>query len=365
MPDMPAARSIAGARAALSRAALACAGLACAGLACATLAFAVLACAALAFALAATGVAFAQDIEASKYPTRPIHIIVPFPAGGPTDVLSRIIGQEMTASWGQPVIIENRPGADTTIGAEVTARADPDGYTLLAAMDSTMVVNPLVKKNLPYDPFTSFKPISLGAQNVSVLEVRADSSAHSMEDLIETLKAKPGRLNFGSGTINSRLAALLFAKLTGTTFAVIPYKGSAETVEGLLTGSVDFGIDGVASSWPLIKDGKFRALAKMSDRPLVQMPDLPPLAKAAGVPALGDISTWIAFYAPAGTSGEIIGKLQHFIATIYADPAVAKRLERAGIIAVSSTPGELDAFMRAETEKWGKVLRDNGNFIVE
>jgi tripartite-type tricarboxylate transporter receptor subunit TctC len=319
----------------------------------------------IALAVCAIAPARAQDIEASNFPNRPIHIIVPFPVGGPTDLLTRIVGKEMTASWGQSVVIENRPGADTTIGAELVAKADPDGYTLLAAMDSTMVLNPLLKKDLPYDPFKDFEPISMGAKNISLLAVRADSSIQNVPDLIAALKAKPGRLNFGTGTTNGRLAALLFAKLTGTTFAIIPYKGSSETVQGLLTGSIDFDIDGVASSMPLIKDGKFRALAKLADRPLSQLPDLPPLAEAAGVPELGDISTWIAFYAPAGTSSEIVGKLQNFIATIYADPAVAQRLQDAGIIAVSSTPAELNAFVHSETERWGKVIRDNGNFILE
>jgi tripartite-type tricarboxylate transporter receptor subunit TctC len=317
------------------------------------------------FAIGAGATARAQDLEAVNYPNRPIHIIVPFPPGGPTDILSRIIGKEMMASWGQTVVIENRAGADTTIGAEVVAKADPDGYTLLAAMDSTMVLNPLLKKELPYDPARDFEPISLGAKNISVLEVRADSAFHTVQDLLDALKARPGKLNFGTGTTNGRLAALLFAKVTGTTFAIIPYKGSAETVEGLLTGSVDFGVDGMASSYPLIKDGKFRALAKLSDRPLDQLPDLPPLAEAAGAPELGDISTWIAFYAPAGTSSEITGKLSHFLATIYADPAVAARLKDAGIIAVSSTPGELKAFVHSETERWGKVIHDNANYIFK
>jgi tripartite-type tricarboxylate transporter receptor subunit TctC len=306
----------------------------------------------------------AQVDDASNYPARPIHIIVPFPAGGPTDILSRIIGQEMMASWGQAVVIENRPGADTAIGAEVVAKADPDGYTLLAAMDSTMVLNPLLKKELPYNPLTDFQPISLGAKNISVLEVRTDSSATNVEDLIDLLRARPNKLNFGGGTTNGRLAALLFEKLTNTNFAIIPYKGSAETVQGLLTGSVDFGIDGLASSYPLIRDGRFRALAKLSQRPLKQIPDLPPLSEAANLPELGDISTWIAFYAPAGTSKEIVGKLQNFIATIYADPGVARRLDEAGIIAVSSTPDELDAYVRNETKRWGKVLRE-GNFAVQ
>jgi tripartite-type tricarboxylate transporter receptor subunit TctC len=323
---------------------------------------------ALAAALIALGASVpvhAEDLDAGNYPNRPIHIVVPFPPGGPTDILTRIVGKEMMASWGQTVVIENRPGADTMIGAEVVAKADPDGYTLFAAMDSTMVLNPLLKKELPYDPFRDFAPISLGAKNISLMEVRADSTTHSMQDLIATLKARPGKLNFGAGTINGRLAALLFAKLTGTAFAVIPYKGSADTMEGLLTGSVDFAIDGVASSFPLIQAGKFRALAKLSNRPLSQLPDLPTLAEAAGVPEFGDISTWIAFYAPAGTSSEIIGKLSHFIATIYADPAVAQRLKEAGIIAVSSTPGELNAFVHSETDRWGKVLHDNANYILE
>jgi tripartite-type tricarboxylate transporter receptor subunit TctC len=320
----------------------------------------------IAFAIGATNApARADDVDASAYPTKPIRIVVPFPAGGPTDILARIVGKEMTASWGQPVLIENRPGADTTIGAEVVAKADPDGYTLLAAMDSTMVLNPLVKKELPYDPFRDFEPISLGAKNISILEVRSDSPLQSVHDLLDALKSRPGKLNFGAGTLNGRLAALLFAKLTGTSFAIIPYKGSADTVEGLLTGSVDFGVDGIASSYPLIQAGKFRPLAKLSERPLAQLPDLPPLAEAAGVPELGDISTWIAFYAPAGTSSEITGKLSHFIATIYADPAVAARLHHAGIIAVSSTPGELNSFVRSELERWGKVLHDNAGSIVE
>jgi tripartite-type tricarboxylate transporter receptor subunit TctC len=307
----------------------------------------------------------APELDAKDYPSHPIHIVVPFPPGGPTDILSRIIAKEMTASWAQPVVIENRPGADTTIGAVAVAKSAPDGYTLLAAMDSTMVLNPLVKTKLPYDPLKDFDAISLGAKNISVLEVRADSAVHDVHDLIETLKAKPGQLNLGAGTTNGRLAALLFAKLTGTNFAVIPFKGSADTVEALLTGSVDVGIDGIASSLPLITDGKFRPIAKLSERPLKQLPDLPPLAEAAGVPELGDISTWIGFYAPAGTSSEVIGKLQNFIATIYADPAVAKRLEDAGIIAVSSTPAELDSLVRNETKRWGKVIHDNGTFIQE
>src|ERR1700732_4565052 len=155
-------------------------------------ALSIAALAAALIALGANAPARAENLDAGNYPSRAIRIVVPFPPGGPTDILSRIVGKEMTASWGQPVVIENRPGADTMIGAEVVAKADPDGYTLLAAMDSTMVLNPLLKKELPYDPFRDFEPISLGAKNISLMEVRADSTAHSMQDLIATLKARPG-----------------------------------------------------------------------------------------------------------------------------------------------------------------------------
>ena len=181
----------------------------------------------------------AQDDD--DYPRRPIHIIVPFPAGGPTDILSRIVGQEMSASWGQAVVIENRPGADTAIGAEVVAKADPDGYTLLAAMDSTMVLNPLMKKDLPYDPLTRLSADL--ARRQEYLAARGSRRLQRRE-CARTCStcSKPNRdkLNFGAGTTNGRLAALLFAKLTNTTFAIIPYKGSADTTQGLLTGSVDF-----------------------------------------------------------------------------------------------------------------------------
>ncbi len=201
--------------------------------------------------------ASAQNPE-PEFPNRTIRIVVPFPAGGPTDVLSRFIGQRLTEELGQPVVIDNRPGGNTTIGALQVAKSPPDGYTLLAAMDTTIVLNPLTTKNLPYDPFRDFVPIALAAQNISVIVVRASDGPKSVAELIAKAKANPGKLNFGSGTINGRLAGLLFARLTGIKVVTIPYKGSAETVQGVLSGTVDFGIDGASSSLHLIQSGQFR-----------------------------------------------------------------------------------------------------------
>jgi tripartite-type tricarboxylate transporter receptor subunit TctC len=302
--------------------------------------------------------ALAQD--AQTYPNRPVRIIVPFPAGGPTDILARVVAQKMSENWGQPVIVENRPGGDTAIGAVQVAKAPPDGYTLLAPMDTTMVMNPATKSSLPYDPFKDFAPITLAAKNTSLLTVRAEDGPKSIAELIARGKANPGRMNYGAGIITTRLAGYMFNKAAGIDVQLIPYKGSAEVVQALLTGSVDYIVDGTASSLPLIQGGKFRPLAKLNSRPLPMLPDVPPLSVAAGMPTLDDMSSWIAFVAPAGTPRAIVEKIQREVVKIYADPAVAEKLEKSGINAVSSTPEEFDAFFRKEAVRWDRAFKESG-----
>jgi tripartite-type tricarboxylate transporter receptor subunit TctC len=308
--------------------------------------------------LAASALMPLRTAQAQDFPSRAIRIVVPFPAGGPTDILSRVIAQKMSEDWGQPVVVENRPGADTAIGAVQVAKAAPDGYTLLAAMDTTLVLNPALKTSLPYDPFHDFAAVTLAAKNTSLLTVRADGPK-SIPDLIAQAKAS-GKFNYGAGIITTRLAGYLFNRTAGINVQLIPYKGSAEVVQGLLTGAVDYIIDGVASSLPLIKSGKFRALAKLNSRPLPALPDVLPLAEAAGMPELDDISSWIAFVAPAGTPRTIVERLQSKIAAIYANRAIADKLVAAGLNPVSSTPDEFDAFFRKEAVRWAKVLKESG-----
>jgi len=299
--------------------------------------------------------------SAQSFPIRAIRIVVPFPAGGPTDINARIIAQRMSEDWKQPVVIENRPGANTAIGAQMVAKADPDGYTLLAAMDTTLVMNPATASApLTYDPFKDFATVTLTAKNTSLLTVRAADGPNSVKELIARAKAAPGKLNYGAGIITTRLAGYLFAKSAGIEVQLIPYKGSADVVQGLLSGSVDFIIDGVASSLPLIQSGKLRALAKLNGRPLAVLPDLQPLAVAAGLPELEDMSSWIGLVAPAGTPQPVVDKIAREIAAIYADPVVAGRLEQAGITAVTSTPPEFDAYFRAEAARWTRVFRESG-----
>jgi tripartite-type tricarboxylate transporter receptor subunit TctC len=311
-------------------------------------------------ALACLGALLSTPAAAQEFPSRTIRIIVPFPAGGPTDILSRIVGQKMSEDFGHPVVVENRPGANTAIGAQQVARAAPDGYTLLAAMDTTLVMNPATTANLPYDPFKDFAAVTLAAKNTSLLVVRADDGPKTIAELVARGKANPGKLNYGAGIITTRLAGYLFNQTAGIDVQLIPYKGSTEVVQGLLTGAVDYIIDGVASSLSLVRGGKFRALAKLNNRPLPTLPDVPPLSVAAGMPALDDISSWIAFVAPTGTPRAVIDKLQGAVARAYADPATYDKLEKAGLNPVSSTPEEFDAFFRQEAVRWKKAFDDSG-----
>jgi tripartite-type tricarboxylate transporter receptor subunit TctC len=298
------------------------------------------------------------DIQ--NYPNRTVRIVVPFPAGGPTDMLMRVVAQRMSEVWSQPVVIENQPGANTAIAAARVAKMPADGYTLLAVMDVTMVLNPITTKNLAYDPLKDFAPITLASKNTSLLSVRAEDGPKTVKELIARAKAHPGKLNYGAGIITTRLAGYLFNREAGLDVQYIPFNGSAPTVQGLLTGAVDYIVDGTATSLPLIQAGKLRALAKLNSRPLPTLPDVKPLAVEAGMPALDDISTWIGLVAPAGTPHGIIDKIGREVATMYADPAIADKLEKSGISAVRSTPEEFDTFVRKELNRWGQVFRDSG-----
>jgi len=297
---------------------------------------------------------------ADAYPSRTVRMIVPFPAGGPTDILSRVVAQRLSEVWGQPVVVENQPGANTAIAAARVAKMPADGYTLLAAMDVTMVLNPITSKNLSYDPLKDFAPITLGSKNTSLLSVRAEDGPKTVKELIARAKASPGKLNYGAGIITTRLAGYLFNREAGLDVQYIPFNGSPPTVQGLLTGAVDYIVDGTATSLPLIQAGKLRALAKLNSRPLPALPEVRSLAVEAGIPALDDVSTWIGFVAPAGTPRGIIDKIQREVVKMYADPVIAEKLQNAGISTTSSSPEEFDAFVRKELDRWGQVFKDSG-----
>jgi tripartite-type tricarboxylate transporter receptor subunit TctC len=305
----------------------------------------------------AMGSAAAQE-RADAFPTRAIKIVVPFPAGGPSDVLARMIGQKMSEDWGQPVVIENRPGANTVLGAQQVAKAAPDGYTLLMAIDSTLTMNQYLYRTPPYDPFNDFAPITLTAKTMQLLIVNAASDVKTVNDLISRAKAQPGKLNYGAGTITTKLTGYLFNKSAGIETVLVPYNGSAEVAQGLLTKSVDFSFDGPSASLSLIQGGQFRVLAKFDPRPFPPVPDLPLIT--TDVPNMDEITVWLGLVAPKGTPSAVIDKLQAEVAKALADPAVKAKADASGLSPATSTPAEFAAFIRKEAQRWSTVVKDTG-----
>jgi tripartite-type tricarboxylate transporter receptor subunit TctC len=307
--------------------------------------------------LSALAMAPARAQEA--YPTRPIRIIVPFPAGGPSDVLTRMMGDRMSADLGQPIVVDNRPGANTVIGAQLVAKAAPDGYTLLMAIDSTLVMNQYLYSHLPYDPINDFAPVSLAAQNMGWLVVNASSPYHTVNDLIAKAKASPGKLNCGAGTITTKLTCILFNEKFGLDTVLISFNGSAEVAHGVLTGAADFVFDGTAAELPLIQAGNLRALAKLDSRPFKPLPALPSLKLATGID-LGDLSVWNGLVAPRGTPAPIVQKLAAEAGKVLTDPVLKAKAEAVGIYMVNSTPAEFAAFIRHEAARWPDVVKKSG-----
>jgi tripartite-type tricarboxylate transporter receptor subunit TctC len=305
----------------------------------------------------AMGSAAAQE-RADAFPTRAIKIVVPFPAGGPSDVLARMIGQKMSEDWGQPVVIENRPGANTVLGAQQVAKAAPDGYTLLMAIDSTLTMNQYLYRTPPYDPFNDFAPITLTAKTMQLLIVNAASDVKTVNDLISRAKAQPGKLNYGAGTITTKLTGYLFNKSAGIETLLVPYNGSAEVAQGLLTKSVDFSFDGPSASLSLIQGGQFRVLAKFDPCPFPPVPDLPVITTA--MPNMDEITVWLGLVAPKGTPAAVIDKIQAEVAKALADPDVKAKADASGLFPATSTPAEFAAFIRKEAQRWSSIVKETG-----
>jgi tripartite-type tricarboxylate transporter receptor subunit TctC len=314
----------------------------------------------LALAIVSTlliGAASAQE-RPDAFPSRSIKVVVPFPAGGPSDVLARMIGARMSEDWGQPIVVENRPGANTVLGAQQVVKSAPDGYTLLMAIDSTLTMNQYLYRTPPYDPFNDFAPITLTAKTMQLLIVNAASDVKTVKDLIAKAKAQPGKLNYGAGTITTKLTGYLFNKAAGIETVLVPYNGSAEVAQGLLTRSVEFSFDGPSASLSLIQSGHFRVLAKFDPRPFPPAPDLPLIT--AELPALDEITVWLGLVAPKGTPAGIINKLAAEVAKVLADPAIKTKADASGLFPATSTPAEFAAFIRKEAQRWSTVVKETG-----
>jgi len=297
---------------------------------------------------------------AQNYPTKPIRLVVPFPAGGTTDILARAAAQKLSEALGQQVVVDNRPGAGGNIGADIVAKSAPDGYTLLMGTVGTHAINPSLYTKMPYDHFKDFVPVVLVAGVPNVLVVTPSLPVNSVQDLIKLAKDKPGQINFassGSGT-SIHLSGELFKTMTGVEMTHVPYKGSSPALTDLMGGQVQLMFDNLPSALPQIRGGKLRALAVTSTKRAPALPDVPTMAES-GLPGF-EASSWFGVLAPAGTPPAVVTRINTEINKWLQSPEAREQLLGQGAEAAGGSPQQFVAHIRAETEKWAKVVKASG-----
>jgi tripartite-type tricarboxylate transporter receptor subunit TctC len=316
----------------------------------------------LAAAAAATGAAsFAQG----AWPSKPVRIVVPFAAGGTTDILARAVAPELSNAFGQQFIVDNRGGAGGNVGAEIVAHSAPDGYTLLMGTVGTHGINRALYSKLPYDPIKDFAPITMVAGVPNVMEMPTQKAQaygiHNVKDFIKYAKAHPGQLNMassGSGT-SIHLAGELFKSMAGVYMLHVPYRGSAPALMDMVSGQMDVMFDNLPSSLPHIKAGKLKALAVTSRERSAVLPDVPTIEEAAGLKGF-DATSWFGLLAPAGTSPDIVNRIQQAVAKALQSPAVKEKLLAQGAIPSGNTPAQFVEHIAAEHKKWAQVVKVSG-----
>ena len=305
-------------------------------------------------ALAIAGVAHAQ------YPSKPVRIVVPYPAGGTSDILARTIGQKLQELWGQPVVIDNKPGATGNVGAEIVAKSPPDGYTLMLADIGSLAISPSVFTNLPFDPVKDFAPVLMVAYSPHILAVHPSVPAKDVKELIAYAKANPGKLNFavsGTGGAN-HLAGIEFAMRSGIQWTYIPYKGGAQAIADVMGGQAQVLFNGMLATYPSVKDGKLRGIAISSEKRFASAPELPTVAEF-GFPGF-ETGSFQGIVAPAGTPKDVIATLHGTISKILATPEMTDRLSKAGAELRPQSPEQFGQFIASEKARWAKVVKDSG-----
>lgn len=302
--------------------------------------------------------AMASIVQAQTYPSKQIRMIVPFPPGASTDILARMIGEQLFAQWGKPVTVENRAGAGGNVGAETVYRAEPDGHTLLLTPPPPLVINQALYARLAFDP-QQFSPVTVVAAIPTVLAVYPKLNVRDLNEFLAYARANPGRLNYASQGIGTtgHLTAELFATMTGTKMTHVPYKGASPALTDLISGQVDFFFVPLGGSLPFIKSGQLRAIAVASQKRSTFLPDTPTVSET--VPGFLSIA-WFAIVAPPGTPTEITGKLSAAIAEILKLPAVAKRLFEMNAEPIGNSPKEMSAFLKDEIDRWVGVVKASG-----
>ncbi len=297
--------------------------------------------------------------QPQPYPSRPIRIVVPLCPGGFTDVVARILQKELGASIGQPIIVENKPGAGSTIGTSEVAKAKPDGYTLVM-ISTTHVITPHLYKEVPYDPIKDFTPVMKLGEGPYVLVTHPSLGVKSVAELIALARREPGKIDYASSGNGSsqHLVGALFVTMAGAPMNHVPYKGSSGAMNDLLGGQVKVSFVGMPNALPNIASGKLRALAVSTRKRSPDLPDVPTLDEA-GVPGF-DATIWLALLAPPGTPRDVVQKLNSDVAKVLSTPESRKLMSSAGVDVATSTPEELGKLMQSELDRWGKVVRETG-----
>ena len=296
--------------------------------------------------------------QAPAWPSKPVKMVIPFPAGGATDIIGRTVAGKLSAALGQQVVIENKPGAGGTIGADFVAKAAPDGYTLLMATSSTHSIGPAINPKMPYDAFRDFAPVAHIANAPSVLLVGRDFPASSAQELVALLKKQPGKYNFGSSGIGTypHLSAEMFKWRAGGLYVVhIPYRGTGLVITDLVSGQIAFLMDSIVSAQPHIRDGKVKALAVSGAKRSSSLPSVPTFNEV-GIKGM-EISNWFGVFAPAGTPPEIVARLNRELNAIVRSPDVVDRFERAGAEPAGGTPEQFAKVYRDEYDSWKAVIQ--------
>ncbi len=303
--------------------------------------------------------AFAIPAHSQPYPSKPIRIVVPFGPGGFTDVVARILQKELGAAVGQPVVVENKPGAGSTIGTSEVAKAKPDGYTLVM-ISTTHVITPHLYKEMPYDPIKDFTPVMKLGEGPYVLVVHPSLGVKSVAELIALAKKEPNKIDYASSGNGSsqHLVGALFASMSGAPINHVPYKGSSGAMNDLLGGQVKVSFVGMPNALAALASGKLRALAVTTKKRSADLPDVPTLAEA-GVPGY-DATIWLALLAPPATPRDIVLKINSEVTRVLSTPESRKLMSQAGVEVATGTPEELGKLMQSELDRWGKVVRDTG-----
>lgn len=312
--------------------------------------------AAATLAVAGMGSALAAD----AYPDKPLTMVVPFSAGGTTDILARIVGQALGQELGQTIIIENKPGAGGNIGAQQASRAKADGYTLFMGTVGTHAINQALYKKLPYDPAKDFAPLSRVANVPNLLVAHPSRPYKTVQEMIAYAKKHPGEVTYGSpgSGASPHVSGALFQSMTGAELTHVPYKGSAPAISDLLGNQIAVMFDNMPSAIQHVRSGKLRPIAVTTAKRSPELPDVPTIAEA-GVPGY-EATSWFGLWAVAGTPAPILTKLQTALTKVLKDPAVAKKIADQGGEVVIETPAQFDAFIKSEAAKWGKVVKESG-----